>query len=609
MDLTKLVKVDDEGSPGSDGTPDGSRSRRSRSRSGSSHSSSSGKRKASTMGGVSVGMALLAIVLAIIGVPAKHAAGYGTAVIVIILMCCIAALCVVGMSVAIMGIASKRRSPILPLLGLALNPAVAIVFAVFLWWPTPATLLSAAENGDAEGVDRAVSMGVKVNDVSTILDRDQNRFTGTPLIAAALNGQKSTVASLLAHGADVNAVDSLNRTALYHAVSQGHGDVASVLVTAKADPNLSPDSKGPLYFAVAAGNAPLVEQMLRENAQPNNAQHPPLLVAAGLGHTKIAEMLLDRKADVNAVDDEGDTALHIAAAKGHQYVAKLMLRKEAKTSLRNKHGETALERAIEGNHKPIVDDLLNVGSPIDLFAAIGLGDLDRVMKELDSTPKLVKAIRRGLTPLHLASKRGRIEIVSLLIERGADPNAKVESINGTTPLYLATVNGHVEVGKILVANKVDVNQIVSIDGTTAPPLYFAAIDGFNDMVDVLLAAGADVNIRCQAPPEPTTTIPVVGSPLTFAVIHKRHAAAQRLLEAKADPDFRSRPDGPTPLYEAVRNADLEMVTLLIRFKANVNAQVNGSSILTVIEASQRGHQKAESLDRIYSLLRDNGALD
>lgn len=609
MDLTKLAKVDDGGQPGSDGSPDGPGSGRSRSRSRSSSGSSSGKRKPSTMGAVSVGMALLAIVLAIIGVPAKHAAGYGTAMIVIIIMCCITALCVVGVSVAIMGIASKRRSPILPLIGLALNPAVAIAFAVFLWWPNAANLIAAAENGDVDGVDRAVAMGVDVNEVSTIIDKSDNRFTGTPLIGAAINGQSATVGALLGHGANVNAQDSLNRTALYHAVTQGHGDVAITLLKHKANPNLSPDSKGPLYHAVAAGNAPLVELMLREGATADNAEHPSLLVAAALGHTKIAEMLLEKKANVNAVNEEGDTALHVAAAKGHQYVAKLLLRKEASTALRNTFGETALERAIAGGHKPIIDDLLNVGSPIDIFAAIGLGDLDRVMKELEKDPTLVKASRRNLTPLHLAARSGRIEIVSLLLEKGADPNAKIESVNGTTPLYLATVGGHVEVGKMLIQNKADVNQIVTIDGTTAPPLYFATIDGFNDMIDVLLAAGADVNVRCQAPPEPTSTIPVVGSPLTFAVIHKKHPAAQRLLEAKANPDFRARPDGATPLYEAVRNADLEMVSLLIRHKADVNARVNGASILTVIEASQRGHRKAESLDRIYSLLRDNGALD
>jgi len=609
MDLTKLAKVEHgqraDGSPASDGAPPLSVERRSGERRGSS----SGRHKQSTMGMVSVGMAVVSIVLAIIGVPAKQAAGYGTALILVVLMCTIAALCVVGISTALMGIVSKRRSPTMSLIGLVLNPLVAMAFAIFLWWPTSATLLAAAENGNAEGVEQALAMGVDVNAPAIIRDREQKQFVGSPLIGAAMNGQLATVTTLMSRGANVDASDSLKRTALFHAAKQGYGDVATMLLRQGADPNLSPDSKGPLYFAVEAGNGPLAELMLERGAQADAKADPPLLVAASIGHTKIAELLIDKGASFNAVDAQGNTALHIAAENGHQYIVKLLLRKQADVTIRNQFGETALERAIAGQYKAIIDDLVNVNSPIDIFAAIGLGDLDKVQKELESNPKLISAIRRGYTPLHLAAKVGRIEMVSYLLENGADPNAKTDDAGAVTPMYLATRGGQVEVAKALIANGVDVNQVVTVNGTIAPPLYFAVIEGFDAMVSVLLEAGADVNVRCQAPPEAGSTIPVVGSPLIFAAIHGRHSVAKLLLEAQANPEFRARPDGPTPLYEAVKRADLEMVTLLVHYKADVNAQVNGSSMLSVIEDAQRGHQKAESLDRIYSLLRDAGALD
>ncbi len=609
MDLTKLAKVEDRdaalasGTPGSPGSPGAtSASRR------WSHDSS-GRRKQSTMGTVSVGMALLSILLAVIGVPAKHAAGYGTTMILIVLMSAIAALCVVGIAAAIMGVTSKRRSPLMPLIGLVLNPIVALAFAIFLWWPTASTLMAAAENGDAEGVDRAVAMGVNVNDHAVMRDGDDERFLATPLIGAANNGQLNTVTALLAHGADVDAADDRGRTPLYHAVKNGHGDVAAALLRHQADPNLSPPGKTPLYFAVASGNAPLVDQMLRQGAAANIKDHPPLLLAAAAGHTKIAELLLERQADIHAVSDTGDTPLHIAAGKGHQFLVKLLLRKQADVTIKNKFDETPLHRAVEGNHKPVIDDLLNVDAPVDIYAAIGLGDLDRVRKELEADEELVHATRRNLTPLHAAAQRGRLEIVALLLEHGADPNAKADNNAGATPLYLAAIGGHLDTVQLLIENEAVVNDVVTIDGITAPPLYFAVVGGHAEMVDALLAAGADVNVRCQRPPDPDSTIPVVGSPLTFAVLHRHRDVARRLLNAKADPDFRPKPDAPTPLFEAVRHADVDMVELLLSFKANVNAKSGGITVITDIEQRQRGHQEAEALDRIHAMLRDAGAMN
>ena len=92
----------------------------------------------------------------------------------------------------------------------------------------------------------------------------------------------------------------------------------------------------------------------------------------------------------------------------------------------------------------------------------------------------------GSMPLHWASKTGHIEVVRLLLEKGADVNDIL-----TTPLYWASTNGHVEVVRLLLKKGADVNA-ASQDGLT--PLYKASIGRHIEMVKMLAAVqeGTDI---------------------------------------------------------------------------------------------------------------------
>ncbi|MEX2214389.1 MAG: ankyrin repeat domain-containing protein [Phycisphaeraceae bacterium] len=594
IDLTKLVKEKGEDKPDSES---GSSSR-------SDKGGSSRRRKHSTMGRVSCVMALAALVLSLIGVPAKQAVGSVSAAILVILLCCVAGLCVMGIIAAVMGLLSKRRSPLLAVAGLVVNPMIAIAFGIYLWWPMPQTLVTAAANNDVAQIQRAVEMGVDINATSWFTDHDDSRLTGTALVAAALNGQKAAVRSLLILKADTNGQDSKGRTALYHAASQGHVDLVLALLKGGADPNISPPPPlaPALYLASRQGNQQIVDALLKHKANVNVSGFPPLIPAAAAGHTKIVERLLDHGAQVNTADDDGTTALHAAAVKGYQYVVRLLLRSDADPALRNSFGETPLELALEGKHELVVADLLNVGSPIDIFAAIGLNDMEKTIAEIDRDAALLTATRRARTPLHVAAAHGRAEITRFLLERGAAINARTNVDGGATPLYLATAISHDEVVDILLEKDADPNLEVVTEDARGPALYFAVVNGDLPIVDKLILAGADVNVQC-------TTTGVDGPPLIYAVKHMHHKVAQRLLEAKADVNFRKNSNSPTPLFEAVRNADADMVALLIRGGANVNAKVGNRTAIDEVELIQRGHDKAEQFHLIHSILRTAGGLN
>ncbi len=599
IDLTKLVKPTH--APGELDSPAPSRGGGGRKR-GNGSGGRSHSHKQSTMGWVSCGMALTAALLSLIAVPAKSAQGFAAAAIFIVLLCCVTSLVIIGVVSAVVGITSKRRGTLLASAGLLLNPAVGAAFAIYLWWPVGANLVIAAENGMVEEVQRAIAMGVNVNEVVDLVDNRNESFKGTALIGASMNGHVEVVKLLIDEQAEVNLPDNLGRTALFHAVTQGHAEVAATLLDNGADPNLNPPGATLLYNAAKLGKELIVHRLLRHGAKVISQDYPPLIVAAEAGHSKIVELLLDYRADVNATDADGNTALHLAASQGHVYAVKKLLAKQANPSLTNRFRETPLEMALGNGHKTVSEDLLNAGTPVDVFSAIALGDTTRVKKELERDATLVTQTKRELTPLHLAAREGNLEIVRVLLEKGAPVNARSRPDGGETPLYLATRNGRTEVLGALLEAKADANLMVAVQGAKAPALYFAVVGGHVKIVELLLAAGADVNVLCEVKG-------VEGTPLLFAAGQRQLAIARMLIDAKADVNFRKNINTPTALIDAARNGDSDMVLLLINAKADVNVRLGTTPLITLVEQKQRGNEKAEIYDVIFNHLNAAGARD
>lgn len=167
-----------------------------------------------------------------------------------------------------------------------------------------------------------------------------------------------------------------------------------------------------------------------------------LLDAAGKGDTNVVKAMLERGADVNAKDNEGETALRLAVTSGKTDVVKLLIEKGADVNA-------------------ISEDVLFGGTALMLAAVFG--NMNMVQTLLDNGADVNAEDKNGITALMNAAFNGYLGIVRVLIERGADVNSNEY---GRTALIQAADRGHADVVRLLVEKGADVNAR-SKDGMTA----------------------------------------------------------------------------------------------------------------------------------------------
>ena len=96
---------------------------------------------------------------------------------------------------------------------------------------------------------------------------------------------------------------------------------------------------------------------MRDEANDNVRGRTPLMLAAFRGETAAVINLLERGADVNARDGDGDTALMFAAFRGHALIVALLLQYGANVYARARNGWTARKAAQSGLHQRIAETL------------------------------------------------------------------------------------------------------------------------------------------------------------------------------------------------------------------------------------------------------------
>ena len=244
------------------------------------------------------------------------------------------------------------------------------------------------------------------------------------------------------------------------------------------------------------------------------------------------QKLLAARADVNASQPDGTTALHWAAHHDAADIAQALIRAGANVKAVNRYGATPLWLASLNGSAAVIELLIEAGA--DANAA---------------SPE-------GETPLMVAARTGQVGAVRALLSHGANPNA-AENWRGQTALMWAAAEGHAAVIPVLVAAGADV-QARSSGGFTA--MLFAARHGRIQAVEAMLAAGAKMDdalpVRrrgadANAPDDATGS-----NAFLLAAGNAHYELATWLLEHGADPN--AAPQGYTALHQVswVRKAGI-----------------------------------------------------
>ncbi|KAG2697210.1 hypothetical protein I3760_07G096000 [Carya illinoinensis] len=268
------------------------------------------------------------------------------------------------------------------------------------------------------------------------------------LRAAVVYGSANLVNDLIDAGADVNDKDSNGRSMIGLAIRAADLVILKVLIASGCKIDNSVDRV--LHEAAAINSVDFMEVLfagfgdIDVNSVDSDGR-TPIHVAAVRGFVEAIRFCVRVGGKVDVLDCNGWSPLHYAAAEGHLDAAECLLEySNAKYALNNDR-KTAFALAVENGHLHMLD-LLRLGDVLQRAARVD--DIHGLKSCLAQGANVNGRDQNGWTPLHRAAFKGRIECVKVLLNHGA--HVDVVDDAGYTPLQFAVEAGHVQVALLLV---------------------------------------------------------------------------------------------------------------------------------------------------------------
>jgi len=385
----------------------------------------------------------------------------------------------------------------------------------------------------------------------------------TPLILAAHMGQAEIVALMLQRGANVNARDRTDsvpeargNTALIKAAQRDHTEVIRVLLT--------------------QGKGIAVDTATKEG-------ETPLLLVVRAEDLEAVKLLHTHGAKINHQDNTGASMLASTVLHKNFAVLEYLVANGADINMSDNNGQSPLMQAIPTSNKDSkktckwVEKFITYKPKLDFMQLKGDG---------------------GFSAMHLAARFGFVDVGKILLDNGATIDIR-SLLTGGTPLHTAASAHQIDFAKMLIKRKANL-EIVDKFGST--PLLTAVLRIDPDMVEVLVDAGAAVNVKSSVNPLVAPMVYAAGNPNPLD--HRKSVSIIKyLLDHKGDINFASA-NGTTPLMAAAQKSDqsdgYDRAALLIGKGARLD-QANDKGETALMLAAGAGNEK------LVKLLVEKGA--
>ena len=395
-----------------------------------------------------------------------------------------------------------------------------------------------------------------------------NRYGLTPLALAAANGNAAMIGVLLDAGADVNAFDPAGETPLMSAARAGKLDAVTLLLDRGATIDLSDNTyqQTALMVAVRENRPDVVKLLLSRGANvnattrvgrtpswvlpnsvpgfghgigivrgglPERGSRPPipggmspLQYAARDGRVETVRILLDAGASINQTDANDITPLIAAITNNHPDVARLLIERGADIKATDWYGRTPLWAAVETRNMDVDNgtfensiDRAPFLELIQLLLERGANPNARTKESppirrdfLRTTGTLAWVDFTGQTPFLAAALAGDVTVMKLLLKHGADPN--IPTVGGTTPLMAAAgVNWVIyqtfDEGQQALLDAVKLCVELGMDVNAANSMGLTAVHGAanrgsDEILKFLVSQGAKLDVKDKEGRTPLT---------------------------------------------------------------------------------------------------------
>jgi ankyrin repeat protein len=265
------------------------------------------------------------------------------------------------------------------------------------------------------------------NDSPPVTEVEANSFNNYELSGLISPANKAAI--------DKAEIEENTRKAAYDRSSSYLRKIAALLLDEEADVNKDDNKKGltPLILCVINSNQIAFEPSEKAGKEKNSVEKS--------GWKAAIIKLLERGAEVNALDNQGSSALMFAAVKNDVEIMRLLLKFGAEIENKNHSGKTALSIAIAWGHKEAINFLVEQGANTNI-------DLNYLNDD-------------DLTPLMIAVEKNDLELVNLLIKLGADVNLKNKDDETALTIAIANQKEELNDDKEKIANKKIISTLIN----------------------------------------------------------------------------------------------------------------------------------------------------